>query len=311
MVPTTGGVANTRYVGRFAPSPTGPLHYGSLLAAMASYCDARRSNGDWFLRIDDLDPPREMTGAVSSIQHSLDTFGFEWDGPVRLQSTNANKYIDALERMNESNSLYTCTCSRKQLGDSLLYPGNCRPQNKAELPVCQKNVAEKLTRKSEDCSVRVKVSKDISFMDQIQSLQTFRANKDFGDTILFRRDNLFSYALAAAVDDSDGVTHVVRGSDLLGETAVQIELMELLDRHVPAYAHIPIAVSNDGQKLSKQTKAPALDTLPVLNTLQKAWRQLGQMSNEADTLESFWEYALSHWQLDRVPKQSQLGHINV
>jgi len=262
-------MTSANYVGRFAPSPTGPLHFGSLLAAMASYCDARSRNGIWQLRIDDIDPPRAMPDAAQLIPKTLNQYGFEWDGAIVFQSTRTDQYQQALKQLNEKGALFACRCSRRELKDHAIYPGTCRPATS---------------------------------MPDVLTATKQQIDKELGDTVVLRRDNFFSYALACAIDDARDVTHIVRGADLLSSTAPQINIMRLLGLRVPTYAHIPVALNTDQQKLSKQTHADALDAMPVLPTLLSAWQFLGQSQLNVHNVEAFWQAAFQTWQMARVPK---------
>ncbi|WP_067868101.1 tRNA glutamyl-Q(34) synthetase GluQRS [Neptuniibacter marinus] len=235
------------YIGRFAPSPTGPLHFGSLIAAFASFLDARANDGKWLLRIEDLDPPREQTGAKEQFPKILDAFGLYWDEEISFQSQRHNYYQDVLDTLLSEHYAYRCDCSRKEIlarSNSTVYDRHCllNPPNS-----------------DAQCAIRIKCKNiSISFNDQIQGPYLSSLSQS-GDFVVYRRDNLYAYLLAVVVDDYlQGVTHVVRGSDLLNETPRQIHLQQLLDYPTPAYAHIPVASNTQGQKLSKQTFAPAL-----------------------------------------------------
>lgn len=289
------------YVGRFAPSPTGQLHFGSLLAAMASYCDARHEHGLWHVRIDDIDPPRSIPDAVKHFSHTLKNYGFIWDGPLQLQSTHTKLYLSKLEQLNQQSQLFICECSRADLTGHKLYPGHCR-----EMGNHKNVVAHRLANSDSKTAVRVIVDESAGFTDLIQGQQHFQAATDIGDTIVLRKDDFFSYALACAVDDASGVSRVVRGADLLSSTAVQLAIMKLLGLKPPEYAHIPVLLNRDKQKLSKQTLAQAIDDMPVLPTLVNAWRLLGQQVIDAANIDAFWRSAIENWKLDRVPKLSQL-----
>lgn len=299
---------SAQYVGRFAPSPTGPLHFGSLLAAMASYCDARNHNGSWHLRIDDIDPPRAMPGAIEQIQQTLKAYGFSWDGEVLLQSLRTQHYLRKLQRLNELHLLFPCDCTRRRLRDQPVYPGYCNPISAAPIrtTIDAANIVKTTLRHgNQEHAIRVIVDTSIWFNDRIQGEQTFDDGEP-GDTIVVRRDDLFSYALACAVDDADGITHVVRGYDLLSTTASQLAIIKRLDLPTPSYAHIPVVVNKEQQKLSKQTHAPSLDAMPVLITLLNAWKALGQCELQATTVDAFWLMAIPAWKLASVPMQSQL-----
>lgn len=294
-------MTSTDYVGRFAPSPTGQLHFGSLLAAMASYCDARSANGQWQVRIDDIDPPRAIPDATQHFSRTLTNYGFTWDGPLIQQSTHTKRYLSKLDQLNQQSQLFICRCSRADLAGLTFYPGHCRVTD-----TNQGMVQHRLTNADSKSAVRVIMANDVSFTDLIQGPQYFQTMSDIGDTIVLRKDHLFSYALACAVDDANGVSRVVRGADLLSTTAVQLAIMNLLGLSAPEYAHIPVVLNNDKQKLSKQTHAQALDTMPVLPTLLTAWRLLGQQIFDASNIDAFWCEAFEKWDLQSVPKLSQL-----
>ncbi|SEB09689.1 tRNA glutamyl-Q(34) synthetase GluQRS [Marinobacterium iners] len=281
-------------IGRFAPSPTGPLHFGSLLAALASYLDMRSRNGEWLLRIEDLDPPREQPGAVDSILHTLDAFGLHWDGPVIYQSTRLKCYQDALEQLLDQGTAYRCSCSRKQLrtrGVTGLYDGHCRRHPPSA---------------SASCAVRViHPQAEQQFHDRIQGFRTYDWQNDRGDFVVFRRDGLFAYQLAVVVDDAAaGVTDIVRGSDLIDETPHQIALQTLLGYSTPQYAHIPVITNPAGQKLSKQNLAPAIDPGQRQQLLLRALSLLGQKP-PADlataSRDELLSWAITHWNITAVP----------
>ena len=259
------------YLGRFAPSPTGPLHIGSLIAAVASYCDARARGGRWLVRIEDLDVARTVPGAADRMLARLDALGFTWDGPVLWQSARTAAYEEALDRLRALGRVYPCACSRKEMADSTLnadgeriYPGTCR-----------NGLPEGRTPRS----LRLGVGDaTIAFNDAIQGPQHQDLARTVGDFILRRADGLFAYQLAVVVDDAaQGVTHVVRGADLLGSTSRQILLQHLLGLPTPAYAHCPVAITATGEKLSKQTLAPAVDAGRGAAELLRALRfQIGR-----------------------------------
>ena len=247
-----------QYIGRFAPSPTGPLHFGSLIAAVASYLEARTHQGLWLLRMEDLDTPRTMPGAAAAILHSLEAFGFEWDGDVLHQSLRTTYYAEVFERLKTNGLIYPCTCSRKEIADSAvqgidgaIYPGTCRH-----------GLAPGKTARA----WRI-ITEDVltCFNDDIQGRISQNLARDIGDFVLKRADGLFAYQLAVVADDAaQGITHVVRGADLLDSTSRQIYLQHLLRLPIPQYAHVPVAANASGEKLSKQTKARALnDSLPA------------------------------------------------
>ena len=233
----------TEPAGRYAPSPTGPLHFGSLLAATASFLDARQQQIRWLVRIDDLDVPRNVPGSAQTILHSLEAHGLCWDGEVIYQSHRLAAYQAALQSLE--GQLFYCTCSRRHLSDTPLYPGTCRWR----LAPCP------------DAAIRIRVDHaTVRFHDLIAGQQEETPARTCGDFVVRRRDGLMAYQLATAVDDGrPEITRVVRGGDLLSNTARQIYLMRRLGSTVPTYAHLPVLVGTDGAKLSKQTHAPALD----------------------------------------------------
>jgi glutamyl-Q tRNA(Asp) synthetase len=272
----------SEYVGRFAPSPTGPLHFGSLVAALASYMQARAAKGKWLLRIEDLDLPREQPGAADQILRALERFGFEWDGPVLWQSARLERYRAVLEDLLRRGFAYPCGCSRKELEDSALaidgsriYPGTCR---------------HGLAPGKSPRAVRLRThATPIGFDDLIQGPAQQRVEREVGDFVLKRADGVYAYQLAVVVDDLDhGVTDVVRGADLLDSTARQIHLQRILGAPTPRYAHVPVAVDTAGQKLSKQTGATPIDIADPERELARARRFLGQREEG--------------WDLSRVPR---------
>lgn len=279
-------------VGRFAPSPTGQLHFGSLLAALASYCDARQRGGRWQLRIDNIDDPRSTPGSAESIQRTLVKLGFEWDGPVRWQGSRLERYHAALDLLIDKGLIFACHCSRRSLPRGEPYPGDCRAHRVTRYPVT-------------DHALRLRMLGRIAFTDAIQGLQQFDLALDVGDSIVWRRDQLVSYALACAVDDADNVTHVVRGADLLAGTGAQLAIIKALDLTPPGYAHLPVAVDFNGDKLSKHSHARAIDESDPLTVLLQAWQALGQTEFRAGTLPEFWRHAVPAWQMDHVPRVRQ------
>jgi glutamyl-Q tRNA(Asp) synthetase len=237
------------YVGRFAPSPTGPLHFGSLVAALASWLDARAAGGRWLLRIEDLDRPRERPGAAAAILRQLGRFGLAWDGPVTWQSARLELYRDALARLETARATYWCACSRREIADSALapdgarvYPGTCRGG---------------IAPGAKPRAMRVRTGPEpIRFADRLQGRVAQSLEREVGDFVLYRADGLFAYQLAVVVDDAaQGVTDVVRGADLLDSTARQVHLQRLLGLPTPRYLHVPVAVDAAGEKLSKRSRA--------------------------------------------------------
>ena len=279
------------YAGRFAPSPTGPLHFGSLVAALASWLDARAARGSWLVRIEDLDAPRQQQGAADLILRTLERFGLNWDAPVLYQSLRLRNYGAALEKLRLHT--YWCGCTRREIADSSLaiaadgariYPGTCR----AGLP------SGKAAR-----ALRVKTgSEPVSFTDRVQGAQAQILEQDIGDFVVCRADGQFAYQLAVVVDDADqGITDVVRGADLLDSTARQIHLQRLLGYPTPRYLHVPAAVNAAGEKLSKQTGAQPIDAAHREQAICKALRFLGQAPT-ADL-----EEAIANWDANRIPRR--------
>lgn len=272
--------------GRFAPSPTGPLHAGSLLAALASYCEAKAAGGRWLVRIEDLDPPREMPGASDLILRQLEACGFEWDGEVRFQSTRHAAYDAALQQLQDQHDLFWCRCSRAELArlPSLAYPGTCRG----------------FTSPRTDAAIRLRVDDSpVQFRDGLFGDQQEDVRQSIGDFVLKRRDGLYAYQLAVVVDDADqGISQVVRGADLLDNTARQIVLQRRLRLPTPDYVHLPLVVHPDGSKLSKQTFAPALPLADTSPLLLRALHQLNQsppaeLADEPPSTILTW--AVQHW----------------
>lgn len=286
---------SSRYRGRFAPSPTGPLHFGSLVAAVASYLEARRAGGDWLVRIEDLDRQREVPGSAEHIVATLQGFGFEWTGPIVRQSQRVPLYTNALSQLLSSQAAYPCSCSRAEIatagatavveGDELRYPGWCR--NGVREP-------------SRPQAVRFCTPPDLlSFADDIQGLVQMDVSAQVGDFVLRRRDGFFAYQLAVVVDDAEQrITHVVRGADLLTSTPRQIFLQQALGLPTVRYAHVPLATDANGVKLSKSAGAAAID---LERPGAELWRVLEflrqdpppELSNSQVPV--LWKWAFEHW----------------
>ncbi len=286
------------YVGRFAPSPTGPLHFGSLVAAVASYLQARVHNGHWLLRIEDIDPPREQPGAADKILSALDLYGFEWHGDVTFQSQNAAGHEAALRSLLDRKQAYRCSCSRADLANAprgplgVIYPGTCRGGCRAG-----------------DTAIRVRCNNTtITFDDALQGAVSQQLERESGDFIVWRRDGLIAYHLAVVVDDQ-GITEVVRGIDLLDSTPRQIWLQQQLGYRTPNYVHIPVITHANGDKLSKLTGAPQISLRNVTQTLVNALSALQQkpppdLANAA--LADIWLWAAQNWQLGTIFKRKSL-----
>lgn len=286
-----------KYRGRFAPSPTGPLHLGSLYTALASFLQAKSLGGEWLLRIDDADTPRTAVGAEGAIRRCLERFGLHWDGPVVYQSQQAESYRAALARLDADGWLYPCVCSRKTLaalphavGEHAVYPGTCRDARHS---------------RQQPHALRVKVGGTVIRVDdKLQGLRDWDLAHELGDFIVFRRDGIIAYHLATVIDDwRAGVTEVMRGIDLLPSTPPQIHLQRLLGLPTPTYRHIPIIVDRHGAKLSKQTFAEAMDGKPLSATLFTLLTLLRQSPPEdlrhAPPTEIL-AWAVAHWDAGRL-----------
>lgn len=279
------------YIGRFAPSPTGLLHQGSLLTAVASYLDARANNGQWLVRMEDLDPPREQAGAASSILSCLEAHGLHWDGPVILQSQRLKAYQDALIQLGEH--IYRCTCNRQRLKSIQgIYDGHCQ-QNPPE---------PNLT-----CALRVAVSDDsFGFEDLLQGYYQQHLKTAVGDFVVRRKDGLFAYQLAVVVDDiAQGITHVIRGSDLLDSSPRQCQLFDLFDAPRPTFGHLPVIINEQGQKLSKQNLATPIDSHHASANMALTLKRLGHTApselQQASCTEQL-DWASQHWQRSQLPR---------
>lgn len=295
-----------RYRGRFAPSPTGPLHFGSLVAAVVSYCDARAAGGEWLVRIEDVDLPRARGDAESLILTALERYGFAWDGEIVRQSERTVLYDEALARLAADDQVYPCACARRELetaprgvGGDRVYPGTCRDG----IP------AVRAWRSQRAWRVRVGEA-TVEFRDRLQGTQSQALTRDVGDFVVKRGDGLYAYQLAVVVDDAQqGITDIVRGADLLASTARQIHLQRLLGYPTPSYLHAPVAIGAGGEKLSKQTLAPALpdDALPVLLA---AWRFLQQPVPQGSatpcSIDEFWRWASASYKPSLLPPTAML-----
>ena len=277
------------YVGRFAPSPTGPLHFGSLVAAVASYLQAKANAGKWLLRVEDIDPPREQQGATRSILEALERYGFEWDGDVIYQSQSRALHLAVLDELLQRKLAYPCGCSRRQLANEprgplgTIYPGTCRAGCDAE-----------------ETAIRLLTDNaPITWEDALQGTQVQKLESESGDFVIRRRDGLIAYQLAVVVDDQiEHVSEIVRGIDIMDSTARQIWLQQLLDYRTPRYMHIPVITHANGDKLSKLTGAPAIPLDDIGSTLAAALRALQQEPPgdlENATLQEIWNWAIKNW----------------
>nr|WP_113865887.1 tRNA glutamyl-Q(34) synthetase GluQRS [Brenneria salicis]NMN90798.1 glutamyl-Q tRNA(Asp) synthetase [Brenneria salicis ATCC 15712 = DSM 30166]RBP63520.1 glutamyl-Q tRNA(Asp) synthetase [Brenneria salicis ATCC 15712 = DSM 30166]RLM30947.1 tRNA glutamyl-Q(34) synthetase GluQRS [Brenneria salicis ATCC 15712 = DSM 30166] len=291
----------TDYVGRFAPSPSGDLHFGSLIAALGSYLQARAQRGRWLVRIEDIDPPREVPGASSRILSQLEHYGLYWDGDVVYQSQRHTLYLDALHRLHQAGLSYYCTCPRRriqQLGGR--YDGHCRD----------------LDRPAQQAALRLRQTTPVlHFHDRLRGeIHADRALAE-EDFIIHRRDGLFAYNLAVVVDDhQQGITEIVRGADLIEPTVRQISLYHYLAYQSPNYIHLPLVLNHAGQKLSKQNHAPTLpasDPRPIIvaalqflhQPLPESWQDL--------TLAALLEWSIAHWSLDKIPTEAAINRSTV
>lgn len=283
---------NTAYIGRFAPTPSGYLHFGSLVAALASYLDARAAGGLWLLRMEDLDPPREVPGAQDAILRTLDSYGFEWDGELVRQSERHAQYAAVIARLFSQGLAYACICSRKQLeGYAGIYPGFCRN-------ACHPD---------HDTAIRLRVPElDYHFIDRVQGEYRQHLGREVGDFVIRRRDGLFAYQLAVVLDDAwQGVTDVVRGADLLDSTPRQLYLQELLGLPQPRYLHVPLIIQPDGHKLGKSYRSPPLPADQASPLLLRALRALGQQPPselQGATPGELLAWGIANWDATRIPR---------
>ncbi len=296
-----------RYVGRFAPSPSGPLHFGSLIAAVASYLDAHANQGDWLIRIDDLDPPREQAGAAQNIIHTLNGWGLHSDRDIVYQSTRGDLYQQSLSQLLDQQQAYPCACSRKTLRETakpasdgtFIYPGTCR---NGPIGTHSNNQVLAIRLLTQD--------QIIAYTDQIQGRQQQNIGQHVGDFILRRADQLWAYQLAVVIDDwQQGITHSVRGADLMPSTIRQIYLQQRLGAPTPHYAHLPIALNTQHGKLSKQTFAPAIPEQFDAAMANRVLGFLGQPTvpkDHARKPETFWQQASKRWTIGTIPRRDQI-----
>jgi len=283
------------YVGRFAPSPTGPLHFGSLITAVASYCDAKANHGKWLVRVEDTDIPRIYPGSEEHILRAMDAFQLEPDAEIIFQKDRLDIYEDVIQQLRQQGLVYACQCTRKMLGSNHIYQDTCRDLGLA----------------FEHQAIRLKVADvEICFEDRLQGRHCSELKKDLGDFVLKRRDGIINYQLAVVVDDYlQGMTHVVRGADLLDNTERQIYLGQLLGYPRLSYMHLPLAMNDQGQKLSKQNLAQALDLTQAPQLLKQALNALHQAEVDLDTPERMLQQAVVQWDIDRIPHTTELqGH---
>jgi glutamyl-Q tRNA(Asp) synthetase len=285
------------YIGRFAPSPSGDLHLGSLFTAVASYLDARSHGGAWLLRLEDLDTPREVKGAAGRILDTLAAFGFEWQEPVLRQSDRIPVYRNTINELEQRGLIFRCRCSRRDLLDEERYPGTCRE-------LCLPEDVPGALRLRVEAGV-------IGFTDGLQGEFRQDVARSVGDFILQRRDGIIAYALAVVVDDgAQGITHVVRGADLLDSTARQIYLQRILQLPTPAYVHVPVLMEADGTKLAKSRRSIALEPRSAARQLCTVLELFGLAAPNqlrAAAVREVWNWAQEHWRSVRISRQLALN----
>ncbi|MBD1601026.1 tRNA glutamyl-Q(34) synthetase GluQRS [Pseudomonas typographi] len=288
-------------VGRFAPTPSGYLHFGSLVAALASYLDARAQGGQWLVRMEDLDPPREVAGAADAILRTLEAYGFEWDGPVLYQSQRHAAYQAVIDQWLAAGLAYACTCSRKTLeAFNGVYPGLCRDAG----------------HPWQGAAIRLRVPQlRYGFDDRLQGHFEQHLGHDVGDFVIRRRDGLYAYQLAVVLDDAlQGVTDVVRGADLLGSTPRQLYLQELLGVPAPRYLHVPLITQPDGHKLGKRYRSAPVQAQYASAVLIRALRALGQRPEPAlehETPHTLLGWARAHWAAHAIPRVASLAEAQL
>lgn len=284
------------YVGRFAPTPSGPLHFGSLLTAVASYLDARASGGSWKLRIDDLDTPRVAQGATKKILDSLLAHGLDWDGDIAFQSDHIERYRSALHYLEDQALCFRCVCSRKHLKGIDIYPGTCRDRTFS------------LDTKA---AIRIRAPEvEFGFYDSIQGHYQELLSQSVGDFIIARRDGFMAYQLAVVVDDDEmAITHVVRGADLMDNTPRQLFLMNCLRISSPQYLHVPVVTEQSGVKLSKHTQSTAIDNRYPLQNLSSALDLLGQEPPRIRSIGALLDWAVSHWRRKSIPQIQKIENF--
>ncbi len=293
-----------RYCGRFAPTPSGPLHFGSMIAAIGSFCDARAHGGQWQVRIDDIDTPRAVTGVADEILRTLEAFALQWDGRAVYESQNRDAYHHALHSLRATGRVFACSCSRREISkagirgaDGPVYPGTCRTAPRADRPV-------------RSLRLRVEDSDTIGFTDQLQGRFSQDLAASVGDFVIYRADGVFSYHLACAVGDAhQSITHVVRGADLIDSTPRQIYIQRLLNLPTPRYLHLPVATNRHGEKLSKQTHATPVERARAPQTIYAVLRFLGQQPPEELahwSAQQAIDWAVNAWQRERLPNASAI-----
>lgn len=278
----------TSYVGRFAPSPTGPLHFGSLVAAVASYLDARSQQGLWYLRIEDLDPARESVSAPNEIIQQLELHGLHWDGDILYQSERLDSYEQARDQLILHQYLYPCTCSRKET--DRIYSGRCRNKTIGDL--------------SQPHSLRFHINEsELTIQDRLFGQLQWTKHRDMGDFIVRRKDGLDAYQLAVVVDDIyQGITDILRGADLINSTPLQASLFKALRKPCPRYCHIPVVLAADGRKLSKQAFAEPISSMAAVENIRRALNFLDQKNIQGKSVNELLRNAAISWNIGRIPK---------
>lgn len=284
-----------RYIGRFAPSPSGPLHFGSIVAALGSYLQARQQQGKWLVRIEDVDTPRTVSGADKIILQQLETLGLFWDDDVVYQNQRIALYESALERLNTLGLTFPCACTRKEI---IKNPNSC---------TCRNGIASDKTGRS----IRIKTDdRKISFHDLLQAPYSQLLHSDVGDFVIKRGDGLFAYHLAVVVDDAEqSITEIVRGADLIDSTPRQIYLQQLLELPTPSYTHLPVVVDKFGNKLSKASTTEAVNIDKPVDTLIKALNFLGQSPKERlskSSVQEVLQWAINNWTLNKIPQVREI-----
>lgn len=299
ILPLTNNLhSKPNYRGRFAPSPTGPLHFGSLVTAVGSYLEAKSHDGEWLVRIENLDATREVPSASNVILKTLESLGMEWDHDIIYQNHRNSIYQAALSLLEKHGLVYPCTCTRKEISDSSItgvsgpiYPGTCRKNQ---------------LNKKHSAALRIRTNKClIKFEDTLQGQVSQRLESDIGDFVLRRADGTYAYQLAVVVDDAEqDITHVVRGVDLLDSTPRQIFLQQLLGYSTPVHMHLPVVVNNEGKKLSKQNLASPIDISNPVEQLIATVRFLGQdppLELRESSVSTFWKWAIKNWRPGVIP----------
>ena len=292
-------MSSTPIIGRFAPTPSGPLHFGSLVSALASYCQAKSQQGQWLIRIEDVDTPRIVDGSALQILNQLEAFGFEWDGEIIYQSDQFERYEAATQRFLEQGNAFYCQCSRRNIRQAkarsgplgLIYPGTCR--------------TSQLDKQNHSIRINTECAGIIDYTDLLLGQVKINIPEQIGDFVIYRADNIYAYHLAVVMDDElQRINQVVRGADLLEATCVHLYLQHLLGFKPPEYLHVPLVRNDNGNKLSKQTGATALDTSQAAALLLEALRVLGQPIEQGldqGTPSEVVEQAVRSWDYRRIP----------